>query len=65
MITILIRVTLCLFQNVLINHEEFDGLEFGSVGLGLVLEEMGKNLTKAPLFSSIVLGATTLTYSSC
>tara|TARA_B100000768_G_scaffold179950_2_gene198766 strand:- start:291 stop:1412 length:1122 start_codon:yes stop_codon:yes gene_type:complete len=43
--------------------EEFDGLEFGSVGLGLVLEEMGKNLTKAPLFSSIVLGATTLTYS--
>ena len=44
--------------------EEFDGLEFGYTGLGQVLEEMGKNLTKAPLFSSIVLGATTLTESS-
>lgn len=43
--------------------EEFDGLEFGYVGLGQILEEMGKNLTKAPLFSSIVLGATALTYS--
>ena len=43
--------------------EEFDGLEFGYVGLGQILEEMGKNLTKAPLFSSIVLGANALTHS--
>jgi len=43
--------------------EEFDGLEFGYIGLGQILEEMGKNLTKAPLFSSIVLGATALTHS--
>lgn len=43
--------------------EEFDGLEFGFVGLGQILEEMGKNLTKAPLFSSIVLGANALTHS--
>ena len=43
--------------------EEFDGLEFGYVGLGQILEEMGKNLTKAPLFSSIVLGATALIHS--
>jgi alkylation response protein AidB-like acyl-CoA dehydrogenase len=40
--------------------EEFDGLAFGYVGLGQILEEMGKNLTKAPLFSSIVLGANVL-----
>jgi acyl-CoA dehydrogenase len=44
--------------------EEFDGLDFGFVGLGQVLEEMGKTLTKAPLFSSIVLGATALNNSS-
>lgn len=43
--------------------EEFDGLAFGYVGLGQILEEMGKNLTKAPLFSSIVLGATALIHS--
>jgi len=43
--------------------EEFDGLAFGYVGLGQILEEMGKNLTKAPLFSSIVLGANVLTHS--
>jgi len=43
--------------------EEFDGLAFGYVGLGQILEEMGKNLTKAPLFSSIVLGANVLIHS--
>ncbi|MGB1971614.1 MAG: acyl-CoA dehydrogenase family protein [Flavobacteriaceae bacterium] len=40
--------------------EAYNGLDFGFVGLGQVLEEMGKNLTKAPLFSSIVLGGTAL-----
>ncbi len=44
--------------------EEFDGLGFGYTALGLVLEEMGKNLTKAPLFSSIVLGATSISESN-
>ena len=43
--------------------EAYDGLGFGYVGLGQVLEEMGKNLTKAPLFSSIVLGASALSHS--
>ena len=40
--------------------EQYNGLDFGYVGLGQVLEEMGRNLTKAPLFSSIVLGGTAL-----
>jgi len=44
--------------------EEYNGLDFGFVGLGQVLEEMGKNLTKAPLFSSIVLGGTALVNST-
>ena len=44
--------------------EEYNGLAFGYVGLGQVLEEMGKNLTKAPLFSSIVLGATSLIHGT-
>lgn len=44
--------------------EEYNGLAFGYVGLGQVLEEMGKNLTKAPLFSSIVLGGTALVHST-
>ena len=44
--------------------EEYNGLDFGYLGLGQVLEEMGKNLTKAPLFSSIVLGGTALVNST-
>ena len=44
--------------------EEYNGLNFGFVGLGQVMEEMGKNLTKAPLFSSIVLGGTSLIHST-
>ena len=44
--------------------EQYNGLDFGFVGLGQVLEEMGKNLTKAPLFSSIVLGGTALVHST-
>ena len=43
--------------------EEYNGLDFGYVGLGQVLEEMGRNLTKAPLLSSIVLGGTALVNS--
>ena len=44
--------------------EEYNGLDFGYVGLGQVLEEMGRNLTKAPLLSSIVLGGTALVNST-
>jgi len=44
--------------------EQYNGLDFGYVGLGQVLEEMGRNLTKAPLFSSIVLGGTSLMHST-
>ncbi len=44
--------------------EEYNGLAFGYVGLGQILEEMGRNLTKAPLFSSIVLGGTALVNST-
>lgn len=44
--------------------EEYNGLDFGYVGLGQVMEEMGKRLTKAPLFSSIVLAGTALVHST-
>lgn len=44
--------------------EEYNGLDFGYVGLGQVLEEMGRNLTKAPLLSSIALGGTALVNST-
>ena len=44
--------------------EEYNGLDFGYVGLGQVMEEMGKSLTKAPLFSSIVLAGTALVNST-
>ncbi len=37
--------------------EEFGGLGFGYVGLGLVLEQMGRHLSVSPLQSSILLGA--------
>ena len=30
--------------------EQYNGLDFGFVGLGQVMEEMGKNLTKARFF---------------
>ena len=44
--------------------EQYNGLNFGYVGFGQVLEEMGKCLTKAPLLSSIGLCATALVKSS-
>ncbi|MEK9612545.1 MAG: acyl-CoA dehydrogenase family protein [Flavobacteriaceae bacterium] len=43
--------------------EQYNGLDFGYVGLGQILEETGKHLTKSPLISSILLGATALRYS--
>jgi alkylation response protein AidB-like acyl-CoA dehydrogenase len=40
--------------------EAYGGLEFGFLGLGVVLEESGRTLTASPLFSSAVVGASTL-----
>ena len=36
--------------------EEYGGFDFGMVGMGSILEEMGKMLTPSPLFSTGVLG---------
>lgn len=40
--------------------EEFGGLEFGYLGLGLIFEEAGHTLAASPLFSTVVLGAATI-----
>ena len=40
--------------------EQYGGLEFGFLGLGVVLEETGRTLTASPLFASTVVGASTL-----
>ena len=37
--------------------EEYGGLDFGFLGLGVVLEESGRTLTASPLFASGVVGA--------
>lgn len=40
--------------------EEFGGFGFGFKGLGAVMQQMGRNLTASPLFSTVVLGASTI-----
>lgn len=40
--------------------ESYGGLEFGFQGLGVIFQEMGHTLTASPLFSSVVLGASTI-----
>jgi acyl-CoA dehydrogenase len=40
--------------------EEFGGLEFGFLGLGVVLEEAGRSLTASPMFASAVVGASAI-----
>ena len=40
--------------------ESYGGLDFGFQGLGVIFQEMGHTLTASPLFSSIVLGASTI-----
>lgn len=40
--------------------EEYDGLDFGFLGLGAIIEEMGHTLTASPLFGTVVLGASAL-----
>lgn len=42
----------------IIVDEEFGGSEFGYVGAGVLAEQMGRNLTSSPFFSTSVLGAT-------
>jgi len=37
--------------------EAYGGLEYGYVGLGLILEEMGRQLSVSPLQSSVMVGA--------
>lgn len=40
--------------------EKYDGLEFGYQGLGLVFEQLGFFLSASPLFSTVVLGASSI-----
>lgn len=40
--------------------EEYGGLDFGYVGLGQVLEEMGKTLTASPMMSTVILCGTAI-----
>lgn len=40
--------------------EEYGGLDFGFLGLGVVLEESGRTLTASPLIASAVVGASAI-----
>ena len=40
--------------------QEYDGLDFGYGGLGVVLEETGRTLVNSPLISTVLLGATAI-----
>jgi len=40
--------------------EDFGGLGFGYLGMGVVMEECGRTLTASPLFSTAVLGASAI-----
>ncbi|HDY82005.1 MAG: acyl-CoA dehydrogenase [Gammaproteobacteria bacterium] len=40
--------------------EEFGGLGYGYTGLGLVLEQVGRNLSASPLQSTVLVGATVI-----
>ncbi len=40
--------------------EAYGGLNFGHVGLGQIMEEMGRTLAASPLFSTVWLGATAI-----
>ncbi|MDG2071825.1 MAG: acyl-CoA dehydrogenase family protein, partial [Pseudomonadales bacterium] len=43
--------------------EEFGGLGFGYLGMGVVMEECGRTLTSSPLLATAVLGASALVES--
>lgn len=40
--------------------EEFEGLDFGNIGLGIVFEQIGANLSANPLLSSVVLAGSAI-----
>ena len=40
--------------------EEYGGLDFGIVGAGIIMEEMGRSLTVSPMLSSAIVGASLL-----
>ena len=40
--------------------EDFGGLGFGYMGLGVVMEECGRTLTASPLFGTAVLGSSAI-----
>jgi alkylation response protein AidB-like acyl-CoA dehydrogenase len=40
--------------------EEFGGLGYGYAGLGIVLEQMGRNLSASPLQATVLVGATAI-----
>lgn len=40
--------------------EQYGGLEFGFLGLGVVVEETGRTLTASPLFASAIVGASAI-----
>lgn len=42
-------------------EEAYGGLGYGYTGLGIVLEQMGRNLSPSPLQSSVLIGATVIT----
>jgi len=43
--------------------EKFNGLNFGYVGLGQVLEEMGRKLTVSPMISTVLVSTTLISFS--
>ena len=43
--------------------EEYNGLNFGYVGLGQVIEEMGKKLTVSPMISTVLISTTIVNLS--
>ena len=43
--------------------EEYNGLNFGYVGLGQVLEEMGRKLTVSPMISTVLVSTTLISFS--
>jgi len=43
--------------------EKYNGLNFGYVGLGQVLEEMGRKLTISPIISTVLMSTTLISLS--
>jgi len=43
--------------------EEFDGLGYGYVGLGIVLQELGRHLSASPIFSTVLLSASAIEFA--